>query len=283
MSTDFADRSKVIVHVTCTDVTLKLTLTPKLLGKSLADGVLTPFLGAYNKKKTGVPLGVPMLSKVEVDGVAVADTSALAGTVLPADTHKVELFPPAGKPPAPKPAAAPEDVAAAKTAAPTPAPEPKDSLPPAPPAGPPPAPPEGTPKASNTMPRCKYGLACRIIDPVIEGSSKAPITEQHWYKFQHPVRDDGQCAIDHDSLHPHRIPTPACSVLSAHSLATAPARWQCFWVCKEGHPELGPPGMLCPLDAKAYGKNPALANLIVPCTNFDPDQCARAAPIAALI
>jgi len=87
------------------------------------------------------------------------------------------------------------------------------------------------------MPKCKYGLACRIIDPKVEGTSKSPIEQQHWYKFQHP----------------------------------------CFWVCKAGHPELGPPGMLCPIDAKYYKGKPELAAMIVPCTNFDPDhrRCFR--------
>lgn len=89
--------------------------------------------------------------------------------------------------------------------------------------------------ASNTMPRCKYGLKCRIVDPKIEGTSKGPLTSQHSYKFQHP----------------------------------------CFWVCKEGHPELGPPGVLCPLDPKLGP--PCMASMIVPCTNMDPDhrRCFR--------
>lgn len=82
--------------------------------------------------------------------------------------------------------------------------------------------------ASNTMPKCKYGLACRIIDPKVEGTANLPLNRQHWYKFQHP----------------------------------------CYWVCKEGHPELGPPGMKCPLDPKLGP--PCMADMIVPCTNMDP-------------
>ena len=68
------------------------------------------------------------------------------------------------------------------------------------------SPPGEKPKAmaSNTMPKCKYGLACRIIDPVVECTANRPIAEQHWAKFQHP----------------------------------------CYLICEEGHPGLGPPGML---------------------------------------
>jgi len=100
--------------------------------------------------------------------------------------------------------------------------------------------------ASNTMPKCKYGLACRIIDPVIEGTSKSPLESQHWYKFQHP----------------------------------------CFWVCKEGHPELGPPGVKLPLHPR-FGMHgfqgrgghcpPCFTDMIIPCTNMDPNhrKCFR--------
>ncbi len=93
----------------------------------------------------------------------------------------------------------------------------------------------GEPLASNTMPRCKYGLACRIIDPKVEGTANLPLSEQHWYKFQHP----------------------------------------CYWCCAEGHPELGPPGIFCPLDAKLGP--PCMESMIIPCTNFDPDhrRCFR--------
>ena len=87
------------------------------------------------------------------------------------------------------------------------------------------------------MPKCKYGLACRIITPEMEMSTKLPKEQQHWFKFQHP----------------------------------------CFWCLKEGHPELGPPGCLCPLDPKQYKAKPHLAKLIIPCTNMDADhrRCFR--------
>ena len=99
--------------------------------------------------------------------------------------------------------------------------------------------------ASNTMPICKYGLACRIITPEEEMSTKSPKEEQHWYKFQHP----------------------------------------CFWCLKDGHPELGPPGMKCPLHPRLgmTGRGgvcpPVLAEMAAKhqCTNMDPDhrRCFR--------
>ena len=100
--------------------------------------------------------------------------------------------------------------------------------------------------ASNTMPRCKYGLACRIIDPVVENTAHRPLNEQHWYKFQHP----------------------------------------CFWTCLEGHPELGPPGVKVPLHPRfgmtgMLGRGamcpPCMGGMIVPCTNMDADhrRCFR--------
>mmetsp|Transcript_13531 Transcript_13531/g.33766 ORF Transcript_13531/g.33766 Transcript_13531/m.33766 type:complete len:313 (+) Transcript_13531:142-1080(+) len=100
--------------------------------------------------------------------------------------------------------------------------------------------------ASNTMPRCKYGLACRIITPEEEKTAHLPKEQQHWFKFQHP----------------------------------------CFWVCKQGHPALGPPGVKCPLHPR-FGMHgvpgrgsscPAvLSEMVVPCTNTDPDhlRCFR--------
>lgn len=93
--------------------------------------------------------------------------------------------------------------------------------------------------ASNTMPRCKYGLGCRIIDPVVECTANRPVEEQHWFKFQHP----------------------------------------CYWVHEQGHPELGPPGVKCPLHPR-FGMTgvpgrggmcpPCMTDMIKPCTNMDP-------------
>ena len=38
------------IRVTAGTVSLKLTLTPKLLKRSLTDAVINPFIKAYNKK-----------------------------------------------------------------------------------------------------------------------------------------------------------------------------------------------------------------------------------------
>ena len=222
---------KVIAHVSCGSVTLKLTLNAKILAKSLKDGCITPFLGAYNKKYPDAePLTADALSRVEVDGIIIASIDAIGGSLLLKDTHKVELFPPGS----------PEPTAAASTA---PMPTPAPAAPPAPePASPPPppAPPAvaGTAMASKTMPKCKYGLKCRIIDPKEEMTSHLPMEQQHWFKFQHP----------------------------------------CYWVCKEGHPEVGPPGLKCPLYTRfgmdGVGRDrpcpPILDSMIIPCTNMDP-------------
>ena len=91
----------------------------------------------------------------------------------------------------------------------------------------------------------RSGLACRIITPEEEMSTKSPKEEQHWYKFQHP----------------------------------------CFWCLKDGHPELGPPGMKCPLHPRLgmTGRGgvcpPVLAEMAAKhqCTNMDPDhrRCFR--------
>ena len=71
-------QTKVVCTVTCADVTLKLTLTPKFLSRPLVDALVNPFLGAYNKRQ---PPGMPPLEagdvRVQVDGSPVADISSL--------------------------------------------------------------------------------------------------------------------------------------------------------------------------------------------------------------
>ena len=238
---------KVVAVVKCTTVELKLTLNAKTLAKPLADACITPFLGVYNKKKPDeTPVTAEALVAVTVDGQLVTDIKAIADKVLTKDSVKIELFPSgAAAPPPPEPtaAAAPPEV----SKAPEPAKKPAAAAPAAPAAPAAGAGPNPLALASNTMPRCKYGLACRIIDPVVEMTSKLPIEQQHWYKFQHP----------------------------------------CYWTHKEGHPEIGPPGQLRPLTMR-FGMSglvgakypvcpPCMAEMIIPCTNMDPDhrRCFR--------
>ena len=240
---------KVIALVKCTTVELKLTLNQKTLAKPLCDALITPYLGVYNKKKPEeAPLTADSLSCVTVDGVLAADLTGIADKGLSADNVTEELFPPGTAPPAAAPpAAAPPAAsppAAAKAPEETPPPAKKAAVAPPPPSS---AGGENPLKlASNTMPVCKYGLACRIITPEEECTTNLPKEQQHWYKFQHP----------------------------------------CFWVCKEGHPELGPPGVKVPLHTR-FGMSgmlgrggpcpPCLEGMIQPCTNMDPDhrRCFR--------
>ena len=71
-------RRKVVARVTYDAVTLKLTLTHKVLAKSLKDGCITPFLNAYNKKTSAAkPLDAAALSRVEVDGAVVPSIEQL--------------------------------------------------------------------------------------------------------------------------------------------------------------------------------------------------------------
>jgi tetratricopeptide (TPR) repeat protein len=244
---------KVVARVSCDGVELKLTLTPKFLEKTLAAALIGPFLGAFNKKRPDKPpVTVEELRRVEVNGKSVAPDEIASKAFGDADSPQVVLHPPwsnapmgpksvadAKPPPAPAPAPAPAPTGPTKVPnkapAPAPAPEPAAAAEPELELVPPPKAPEGTPMASNTMPKCKYGIRCRIITPEEECTTKLPKEQQHWYKFQHP----------------------------------------CFWVCKEGHPELGPPGVKCPLDPKLGPK--CMASMIKPCTNFDPDhrRCFR--------
>ena len=116
------------------------------------------------------------LSRVEVDG-KIVKADAIASELLTGSSCRVELFDALAPPPTAEQiaASAPPPPAHAKTApatAPAPAPAPTAATKPAPAAAPIPA---GTPAASNTMPVCKYGLACRIISPKEECTSKHEI------------------------------------------------------------------------------------------------------------
>jgi hypothetical protein len=69
------------IRVTCGEVSLKLTLTSKLLKKSFADAVLTPFIKAYNKRE-GENWGVDDLVSVTVDETLMTDYSTPASVIL---------------------------------------------------------------------------------------------------------------------------------------------------------------------------------------------------------
>jgi hypothetical protein len=69
------------VVVTLDDVKLKLTCTEALLQKALVDAVITPFLGAYNKKRNA-SVAAAQLSSVHVDGREVCDVSVKAADVF---------------------------------------------------------------------------------------------------------------------------------------------------------------------------------------------------------
>jgi len=94
----------VIVHVTCGAITLKLTLTAKVLAKSLREGCIEPFLSVVNKKRASslTPLTAQGLERVEIDGVAIDampciglpanSIDSLGVALLPRRSHRVELF-----------------------------------------------------------------------------------------------------------------------------------------------------------------------------------------------
>ena len=76
-----APKSQVFL-VRCGAVELKLTLPEKALAKSLQDGVLMPFLGAYAKRvKRATPYTISDVRRVEVDGLSVAPTLKASSVV----------------------------------------------------------------------------------------------------------------------------------------------------------------------------------------------------------
>lgn len=79
--TPFSKMPATPVIVQLDDVKLKLTCTETLLQKTLADAVIQPFLGAFNKKRSA-NISVGQLSAVLVDGHEIADTSASAADVF---------------------------------------------------------------------------------------------------------------------------------------------------------------------------------------------------------
>ena len=89
---------KVIVQ--CADrygkaIKLKLTLTEELLGKSLSDAVVGPFLGVFNKKVGGSPLAPSDLLGYSVDGgPRSSELDAVARSVLASEAPTLVLEPP---------------------------------------------------------------------------------------------------------------------------------------------------------------------------------------------
>ena len=81
-----------VFRVRCSEVELKLTLPAKGLGKSLREGVVSPFLRAYATKigRKGVDL-TPELTRVEVDGMAVSDMVLASSFATGAPAVRVEL------------------------------------------------------------------------------------------------------------------------------------------------------------------------------------------------
>ena len=88
------------------DVSLKLTLSDKLLRKPFDQAVLSPFLKAYSKR-TGNMATLDQISCVKADGVILGDLSIAASIVLltteAVDTEIVLRHPDLRAPPPPKP------------------------------------------------------------------------------------------------------------------------------------------------------------------------------------
>eukprot|EP00964_Phaeocystis_antarctica_P011679 scaffold6453_cov61-Phaeocystis_antarctica.AAC.5 len=98
-----AERSTL---VTLGDVSLKLTLSDKLLRKPFDQAVLSPFLKAYAKRSGNMAM-LDQISCVKVDGVILGDLSIAASIVLltteAVDTEIVLRHPDLRAPPPPKP------------------------------------------------------------------------------------------------------------------------------------------------------------------------------------
>lgn len=75
--------------VRCEVIELRLTLQEKALSKSLQDGILTPFLGAYAKKAKRECTAADV-RRVEVDGMPVAPSTRLGSLVRPEEAPKAK-------------------------------------------------------------------------------------------------------------------------------------------------------------------------------------------------
>ena len=70
-----------VARVTLGEVTLKLTVSGNGLKKTFGDAVIAPFLRAY-AKRTGTPVSLAQLARVEVDGEMLGDLGLAASVVL---------------------------------------------------------------------------------------------------------------------------------------------------------------------------------------------------------
>ena len=80
----------VAARVRCGEVELKLTLTPKLLVKTLRDALVEPFLKVHNKRAP-VEVTWEQLACIKVDGITLDDMDVIAESVLKKEELKVHL------------------------------------------------------------------------------------------------------------------------------------------------------------------------------------------------
>ena len=87
-----APTKKVIVE--CSTVKLKLTLSEQLLQGTLEASLVSPFLGAFNKKAGGALKAEQLLGLTVDGGDTITDFSVAAGSVLVSEEPRVVLQPP---------------------------------------------------------------------------------------------------------------------------------------------------------------------------------------------
>ena len=81
--------------VECDGVKLRITLNERLMGKTLLDAVVQPYLNAFNQK-TGAQLSHRGLIAVEVDGRPVDCATTISASVLHGNEPRVLLVPSGG-------------------------------------------------------------------------------------------------------------------------------------------------------------------------------------------
>ena len=94
-ATAAASPREVVIFVRCGMINLRVTLIQKFLDKPFSAAVLTPFLGAYNRKASTTLRPTDLLA-VRIDGKLIAPSSfeTPAGSLLPKDKHFLDLTPP---------------------------------------------------------------------------------------------------------------------------------------------------------------------------------------------